>query len=75
MPESRRKLELVPVRRGVTPREAEILALAHLDNQAIADLLGIRRETVKTHLKRAYDKLGAANRTHAVMLMGTAIAA
>ena len=34
-----------------------------LKNNAIADLLGISLETVKTHMGNAMDKLGARDRT------------
>ncbi len=52
----------------VTPRESQVLALAHLPNAQIAQQLGISRETVKAHLANASLKLGAENRTAAVLL-------
>jgi DNA-binding CsgD family transcriptional regulator len=59
-----------PSTRRVTPRQAQCLELAHLSNADIAAILGISAETVKAHLADAYARLGADNRTHAVMLLG-----
>jgi DNA-binding NarL/FixJ family response regulator len=53
---------------NLTPREIQILetlAEGHGNRQIAADL-GISEETVKTHLKRLYEKLGAADRAQAV---------
>ncbi|MFD8838318.1 response regulator [Streptomyces griseofuscus] len=52
----------------LTPRERDILAqLAHgLPNHAIARALFISEATVKTHLRRIYDKLGVDTRAGAV---------
>lgn len=48
-------------------REAEVLELAlqGLANKEIADRLGVRIGTVRTHLERAYRKLGVAGRVEA----------
>ena len=53
-----------------TEREQRVLRLvaAGWSNQAIADHLVIAESTVKTHLRRVYAKLGAANRAHAIAL-------
>lgn len=53
---------------GVSPREYETLALlaAGLSNKEIARKLGVSPNTVKTHLARLYEKLGASRRTEAV---------
>jgi DNA-binding NarL/FixJ family response regulator len=55
---------------AITERETEILK--HLANgkrnREIADLLNISEETVKVHLKRALEKLGASDRTHAIAI-------
>lgn len=53
---------------GVSPREYETLELlaAGLSNKEIARKLGVSPNTVKTHLARLYEKLGAARRTEAV---------
>jgi len=53
---------------NLTPREIQILeALAEgRANRQIAADLGISEETVKTHLKRLYEKLGASDRAQAV---------
>lgn len=55
---------------GITGRELEILALvAHgLSNREIAAQLFVSENTVKTHCARAFDKLGAARRTQAVVI-------
>lgn len=51
----------------LTPREAEILRLLAdgKSNKTIARLLMIEENTVKTHAKKVFEKLGAANRTEA----------
>jgi LuxR family maltose regulon positive regulatory protein len=52
----------------LSPREEEVLHLiaAQLSNQEIADTLVISINTVKTHIRRLYDKLGVGNRLEAV---------
>lgn len=53
---------------GITARELEVLTLiagGH-SNREIAEQLFVSENTVKTHCARAFDKLGAARRTHAV---------
>ena len=54
---------------GITARELEILTLvAHgFSNREIATQLFVSENTVKTHCARAFDKLGAARRTQAVL--------
>ena len=53
---------------GVSAREYEALELLAngLSNKEIARALGVSPNTVKTHLARLYEKLGAARRTEAV---------
>lgn len=53
---------------SLSPREREILRLIAegLSNVEIGDRLGISRETVKTMLYRAFEKLGAHRRSEAV---------
>lgn len=53
---------------GVSAREFETLELlaTGLSNKEIARKLGVSPNTVKTHLARLYEKLGAARRTEAV---------
>jgi len=55
-------------RLGLTQRESEVLALlvTGLTNRAIAAKLVVSEETVKTHAKAIYRKLGAADRAGAV---------
>lgn len=55
---------------GLTPRELEIIAFmaAGLSTQEIAERAGVSENTVKTHIGRVFDKLGARRRTHAVQL-------
>jgi DNA-binding NarL/FixJ family response regulator len=53
---------------GLTKRELDVLALLAegLSHEEIADRLGIGAETVRTHLRKACGRLGAATRTQAV---------
>ena len=55
-------------RHGLTQRESEILSLvvAGLSNRGIAGKLVIGDETVKSHLRSIYRKLGVGDRTAAV---------
>ncbi|MEE6165173.1 MULTISPECIES: response regulator [Mycobacteriaceae] len=56
------------VRQGLTQRESEILSfvVAGLSNRGIATKLVIGEETVKTHLRSIYRKLGVSDRAGAV---------
>ena len=53
---------------GLSERESEVVVLVAegLTNAEIGRALFLGRETVKTHLSRAYRKLGVRNRTEAV---------
>lgn len=53
---------------GLTTREIEVLECLRLgeSNKKIAKSLSISPNTVKTHLKSLYTKIGASNRTQAV---------
>lgn len=55
---------------GITPRELEVLELIAqgLSNKEIAERAFVSENTVKTHLSRVFDKLGARRRTQAVQL-------
>lgn len=53
----------------LTPRETDVLSCLQkgLHDKEIATVLGISPQTVHTHLKRIFEKLGAHTRTEAVM--------
>ena len=57
--------DLPPLVEELSPRELEVAAgvARGLKNNAIATLLGLSVETVKTHVGNAMDKLGARDRT------------
>jgi DNA-binding CsgD family transcriptional regulator len=57
-----------PLVEDLTEREREVAGLLALglDNEAIAAALFVSRNTVKTHLRHIYEKLGARSRTEAV---------
>lgn len=61
-----------PFRRvaNLSPREREVLEgiAAGLTVDQIADAIGLSRDTVKTHLTRAYDFLGVRNSSHALVV-------
>jgi two-component system, NarL family, nitrate/nitrite response regulator NarL len=54
----------------LTARERDVLELLAegLHLEVIAGRLGIGLETVRTHVRHASDRLGAANRTQAVAI-------
>jgi DNA-binding NarL/FixJ family response regulator len=54
----------------LTPRELDVLRLIRdgYRNKQIADQLAIAETTVNFHIKKLVDKLGANDRTHAVMI-------
>jgi len=56
--------------KGLSAREAEVLEIAATgsNNREIATKLGLSENSVKMFLKRAFFKLGAANRAEAVQL-------
>ena len=56
------------MRAELTPRELAVLRWASFGRQVqeIAKELGLGTETIRSHLKKAQEKLQARNRTHAV---------
>ena len=62
--------EDAPRRPKVTPRELEVLELVAdgLSTREIARRLWVTEETVKTHVRRLHDRLGARTRAHAVAI-------
>ena len=55
---------------GLSPRETDVLRelVEGLSYKMIAHKLGISFETVRSHIKRIYEKLGVHNNTEAVAL-------
>jgi DNA-binding NarL/FixJ family response regulator len=55
---------------ALTPREVEVLGhvARGLANKEIADQLGTASGTIKMHIQNILEKLGAADRTHAVTI-------
>jgi two-component system nitrate/nitrite response regulator NarL len=55
---------------GLTPREREVLALVVVGygNREIARRCAVSEETIKHHLTRMFDKVGAANRLELAMV-------
>ena len=53
---------------GISPRELAVLQelAAGRSNKEIAQRLGVSPNTVKTHVARLYEKLGARRRTDAI---------
>ncbi|MFD8479432.1 response regulator [Kitasatospora sp. NPDC059673] len=66
----RHRREATPFAHPLSDREQEVLRLmaAGLGNAEIARSLFLGAETVKTHVANILTKLGARNRTHAVVL-------
>ena len=57
------------LRKDLSPRELEVLRamVGGLSNKEIAHTLGIGEESVKTHSKSLFQKLGVADRTQAAI--------
>jgi DNA-binding NarL/FixJ family response regulator len=53
---------------GISPRELAVLEqiAAGLSNKEIAEALGVSPNTIKTHVARLFEKLGAVRRTDAI---------
>lgn len=68
-PDIARRLAERVRRKDLSPRELEVLQLivAGRSNKEIAKDLGIGEESVKTHLKLLFQKLGVAGRTQAAI--------
>ena len=58
----------LPAPAALTPREREILQIIGkgMTNRETAEVLGLSRATVRTHLEHIYDKLEVTNRVEAV---------
>ncbi len=61
-------------RGGLTPREAEVLGLIcrGLNNRAICHALGVRQNTLRSHIRATLRKLGCRNRVEAVLMVAHA---
>ena len=55
---------------GLTPRELQVVAtvVAGYPNKEIARTFTVSEETIKHHLTRMFDKVGAANRLELAMI-------
>jgi len=55
---------------GLTRRETEVVALvgAGCNNREIAQRFAVTEETIKHHLTRIFDKVGAANRVELALV-------
>jgi DNA-binding CsgD family transcriptional regulator len=71
-----RRAQTEPTGVALSRRELEVLGLARLGhtNATIAEQLGVSSHTVKFHLASCYRKLGAVNRTDAMVRWLTATA-
>jgi DNA-binding NarL/FixJ family response regulator len=60
---------------GLTERESELLSLLStgMTNRELGELLYVSENTIKTHLRRLYSKLGVRNRAQAASLAGQGI--
>ena len=57
---------------ALSKRERDVMALLQqgMSNEQIAEAMGIRVSTVKTYMRRIFERMGAQNRAHAVALSG-----
>jgi DNA-binding NarL/FixJ family response regulator len=60
---------------GLTERESELLSLLStgMTNRELGETLYVSENTIKTHLRRLYSKLGVRNRAQAASLAGQGI--
>lgn len=67
-PEVRAELAKHEALDEISPREVEVLDLVAQGhtNRAVASLIGVKQETVKSHMRTIMAKLGVNDRTHAV---------
>lgn len=56
---------------ALTPREAEVILLLSSGQgyHEICERLNLKRPTLRTHLRSAYQKIGCANRVELILLM------
>ncbi len=61
---------LESIQEPLTGRERDVLSLLArgMSNAQIAETLFLSTETVRTHVKRIYRKIGARHRAHAVVI-------
>jgi len=69
-PEIARDLSLRMTEEQLSPREVEVIdeVAAGGSNKVVAARLGLSEETVKTHMRNVFAKLGAADRLEAVLI-------
>jgi DNA-binding NarL/FixJ family response regulator len=77
VPAERRRLsymtgpDAVPPRRALSEREKQVLRLVceGMSNAEIATRLGVSRDSIKTELKRIFQKISVRNRTQAAVMV------
>ncbi len=65
------ELSIIASHYKLSPRELEVVeqVLRGHSNHTIADLIGVKTETVKKHLTRVFDKIGVDSRTQLMSLL------
>lgn len=54
---------------GLTPRQAQVGALLHLQDKEIAQVVGLSRSTVRKRIKQVFKRTGGTTRTHAALIL------